>query len=157
VLVDDPPEEAQQPWCLWRHFVISLKVQRYRAQGSNHTNGTAVPNLVGQLADMARVHLAARPFMRYSIHLSHCGAVFNLAIFGRAGGVLSKDYNINDDLEIFIRIIRRLGRDLDVYGRGLNGLLCRFTTRHLEAVPRVSRPGWGVDVYHTGAAAVAAN
>jgi hypothetical protein len=120
VLVDHSPEEAEQSWCLWRHFAVLLEVKRNRAEGPNHTDGTTVPGLVGQLADMARLHLGARPFMRYSVHLSLCGAIFNLAIFDRAGGVVSKDYDINDDLEMFIRIIRRLGRDLDAYDLGLD-------------------------------------
>ena len=34
--------------------------------------------------------------------------------------MVSKDYNINKDLETFIRIIRRLGRDLDAYDLGLD-------------------------------------
>jgi len=73
-----------------------------------------------QLADMAGLHLAARPFMRFSVHLTVCGPIFNLAIFDRAGGVVSRDYNINKDLETFIRIVRRLGRDLDAYDLGLD-------------------------------------
>jgi hypothetical protein len=120
VLVDHSPEEGQQSCCLWRHFTVLLEVKRNRAEGPNHTDGARVPDLVGQLADMARLHLAARPFMRYSVHLTLCGAIFNLAIFDRAGGVVSKDYNINNDMEMFIRIIRRLGRDLDAYDLGLD-------------------------------------
>ncbi len=58
--------------------------------------------------------------MRFSVHLTVCGPIFNLAIFDRAGGVISKDYNIIKDLEMFIRIIRRLGRDLDAYDLGLD-------------------------------------
>jgi hypothetical protein len=119
-LVDHSPEEPQEPRCLWRHFAVLLEVKRDRAHGPNCTEGKKLNDLVGQLADMARLHLAARPFMRYSVHLSLCGAIFNLAIFDRAGGVVSEDYDINDDLEMFIRIIRRLGRDLDAYDLGLD-------------------------------------
>ena len=36
------------------------------------------------------------------------------------GGVAEKDYDITKDLEMFIRIIRRLGRDLDAYDLGLD-------------------------------------
>ena len=86
-----------------------------RSDGPNPANGTTLTGLAAQLADMARLHLAARPFMRYSVHLTVCGSIFNLAIFDRAGGVVSKDYDINKDLEIFIRIIRRLGKGLDAY------------------------------------------
>jgi len=65
--------------------------------------------------------------MRYSVHLSVCGAIFNLAIFDRAGGAVSKDYNINKDMETFIRIIRRLGRDLDPYDLRSTGPSCPST------------------------------
>ena len=59
-------------------------------------------------------------FLRFSVHLTICGATFNRAIFDRAGGVISKDYNINKDLEMFIRIIRRLGLHLDAYDLALD-------------------------------------
>jgi len=111
---------TQQDWCLWRHFAILLEVKRDRSDGPNPADGTTLTRFVAQLADMARLHLAARPFMRYSVHLTVCGAIFNLAIFDRAGGVVSKDYNINKDLGRFIRIIRRLGRDLDTDNLGLD-------------------------------------
>jgi len=58
--------------------------------------------------------------MRYSVCLTVCGAIFNLGIFDRAGGVISKDYHIIKDLGMFIRIVRRLGRDLDAYDLGLD-------------------------------------
>ena len=97
-----------------------LQVKRHSEHGPNPADGTTLTPLVAQLADMARLHLAARPFMRFSVHLAVCGAIFNLAIFDRAGGVISKDYNINKNLNTFIRIIRRLGRDLDAYDLGLD-------------------------------------
>jgi hypothetical protein len=120
VLVDHSSQESRQDWCLWRHIAVLLEVKRDRSDAPNPTDRTTLTGLAAQLADMARLHLAARPFMRYSVHLTVCGAIFNLAIFDRAGGVVSKDYNINRDLETFIRIIRRLGRDLDAYDLGLD-------------------------------------
>ena len=120
VLVDRSTEEHQQRGCLWRQIAVLLEVKRHREHGPNPADGTTLTALVAQLADMARLHLAARPFMRFSVHLTVCGAIFNLAIFDRAGGVVSKDYNVNKDLNKFIRIIRRLGRDLDAYDLGLD-------------------------------------
>jgi hypothetical protein len=120
VLVDHSTRESRENWCLWRHIAVLLEVKRDRSDGPNPADGTTLTGLAAQLADMARLHLAARPFMRYSVHLTVCGSIFNLAIFDRAGGVVSKDYNINRDLETFIRIIRRLGRDLDAYDLGLD-------------------------------------
>jgi len=120
VLVDDSSPEHRQSRPFWRHIAVLLEVKRDREKGPNPADGTTLTGLAAQLADMARLHLAARPFMRFSVHLTVCGAIFNLAIFDRAGGVVSKDYNINKDLETFIRIIRRLGRDLDAYDLGLD-------------------------------------
>ena len=120
VLVDHSTAEGRQEWCLWRHFAVLLEVKRERSDGPNPADGITLTGLAAQLADMARLHLAARPFMRYSVHLSVCGAIFNLAIFDRAGGVISKNYNINNDLELFVRVIRRLGHDLDAYELGLD-------------------------------------
>lgn len=57
--------------------------------------------------------LAARPFTRYSIHLSVCGPFFNLAIIDRSDRVVTKSYNINKDLKLCV--IQRLGRELDTY------------------------------------------
>ena len=120
VLVDHSTQEFRQDVCFWRHFAVLLEVKRTHSDGPNPADGTTLTALAAQLADMARLHLAARPFMRYSVHLTVCGFIFNLAIFDRAGGVISKDYNINKDLELFIRVIRRLGQDLDAYDLGLD-------------------------------------
>jgi hypothetical protein len=120
VLVDHSTHERRQERCFWRHIAVLLEVKRDGSAGPNPADGTTLTGLAAQLADMARLHLAARPFMRYSVNLTVCGAIFNLAIFDRAGGVVSKDYNINKDLDTFIRVIRRLGRDLDAYDLGLD-------------------------------------
>ena len=120
VLVDHSTQETQQAGCLWRHIAVLLEVKRDRKDRPNPAKGTTLTATAAQLADMARLHLAARPFMRFSVHLTVCGPIFNLAIFDRAGAVVSKDFNISKDLEVFIRIIRRLGRDLDAYDLGLD-------------------------------------
>ena len=120
VLVDHSTQEPRQAGCLWRHIAVLLEVKRDRSDGPNPARGTTLTATAAQLADMARLHLAARPFMRFSVHLTVCGPIFNLAIFDRAGAVVSKDYHISKDLEMFIRIIRRLGRDLDAYDLGLD-------------------------------------
>ena len=62
VLVD-LATEPRQDWCLWRHFAVLLEVKRNRSDGPNPAHGTGLTGLAAQLADMARLHLAARPFM----------------------------------------------------------------------------------------------
>jgi Fungal protein kinase len=120
VLAEHTFHEQRKDYCLWRHFAVLVEVKVSRAEAPNPSNGQEITRLVAQVADVARLHLAARPFMRYSVHLTICGAVFNLVIFDRAGGVVSRDYNIIKDLQMFVRIIYRLGRELDAYDLGLD-------------------------------------
>ena len=60
--------------------------------------------------------------MRYSFHITVCGTFFNICLFDRAGGVVSKDYDLKDgdDFETFIRIIRHATCDMDAYELGLD-------------------------------------
>jgi hypothetical protein len=60
--------------------------------------------------------------MRYSLHITVCGTIFNICLFDRAGGVVSKDYDLQDgdDFETFVRIIRRAACDMDAYELGLD-------------------------------------
>jgi len=50
--------------------LFSVKVKRDGSDRPNPADGTTLTRLVAQFADMARLHLAARPFMRYSVHLT---------------------------------------------------------------------------------------
>jgi len=60
--------------------------------------------------------------MRYSLHITLCGTIFNICLFDRAGGVVSKDYDLKDedDFETFVRIIRRATCEMDAYELGLD-------------------------------------
>ena len=134
VLVDHSTPKSRQGRCLWCHFAVILESKRGHSDDPNPADGTTLTGLAAQLPDMARLHLAASPFMRYSVHLTVCGSIFNLAIFDRAGGVASKDYDIIKDLEMFIRIMRRLGKGLDAYDLGL----------HQTVVPLHSLGSWAM-------------
>jgi len=60
--------------------------------------------------------------MRYSLHVTLCGTIFNICLFDRAGGVVSKDYDLKDkdDFETFVRIVRRATCDMNAYELGLD-------------------------------------
>ena len=125
--MDHSTHAPRQDWCLWQQIAVVLEVKHDCWDGPNPADGMTVTRLAAELADMACLHLAACPFMHFSVHLTICGATFNLAMVDRAGGMISKDYNISKDLEMFIHIIRRLGRDLDAYNLGLNWTIVPFT------------------------------
>ena len=129
VLVDHLTQKPRQAGCLWWHIaVFLLEGKRDCESGPNPADGTSLTSLAAQLADMARLHLAARPLMRLFVYLTICGPIFNLAIFGRAGRVISKDYKFNEDQETSILIVRRLGRGLDAYDLGLSWTVVRLDT-----------------------------
>ena len=89
--------------------------------------------------------------MRYSLHITVCGPIYNVCLFDRAGGVVSKDYDLRKggDFETFVRIIRRATCDMDAYELGLDP-----TVTPLDYLGSVARyPRFKVEVgenaYHT--------
>ena len=60
--------------------------------------------------------------MRYSLHITLCDTIFNICLFDRVGGVVSKDYDLKDEdnFDTFVRIIRRATCDMDAYELGLD-------------------------------------
>jgi len=89
--------------------------------------------------------------MRYSLHITVCGTIFNICLFDRAGGVVSKDYDLNDggDFETFVRIIRRATCDMDAYELGLDPTVTPLD--YLGSVARYPRfkVKVGETTYHT--------
>ena len=102
---------------------------------------TIVKSILRQIADIAHLHLATRPFMRYSLHITVCGTIFNICLFDQAGGVVSKDYDLKrgGDFETFVRIIRRATCDMDAYELGLDPTVTPPTTLALLPVIHASR------------------
>ncbi len=60
--------------------------------------------------------------MRYSLHITICGTIFNICLFDQAGAVVSKDYDLKDEdnFETFICIICRATCNMDAYELGLD-------------------------------------
>ncbi len=89
--------------------------------------------------------------MRYSLHITVCGTIFNICLFDRAGGVVSNDYDLqdDDDFETFIRIIRRATCDMDAYELGLDPTVTPLD--YLGSVARYPRfkVQVGENAYHT--------
>lgn len=110
-----------------------------------------VKSILRQIADIARLHLATRPFMRYSLHITLCGTIFNICLFDRAGGVVSKDYDLKngDDFDTFVRIIRRATCEMDAYELGLDPTVAPLD--YLGSVARYPRfkVEVGTNVYYT--------
>jgi len=68
-----------------------------------------------------------------------CGTILNICLFDRAGGVVSKDYDLKDgdDFETFVRIIRRATCDMDAHELGFDPTVTPFN--YLGSVARYPR------------------
>jgi len=89
--------------------------------------------------------------MRYSLHITLCGTIFNACLFDRAGGVVSQDYDLKDedDFMTFVCIIRRATCDMNAYELGLDPTVTPLD--YLGSVARYPRfkVEVGDNIYHT--------
>ena len=92
----------------------------------------------------ASIHVLLPPHHSLWSHLQYC-------LFDRAGGVVSKDYDLRKggDFETFVRIVRRAGCDMDAYELGLDPTVTPLD--YLGSVARYPRfkVKVGDNTYHT--------
>ncbi|GJJ15510.1 hypothetical protein Clacol_009788 [Clathrus columnatus] len=93
---------------LWRHRVAFIELKATSAQGPK----PSAKESIVKAADYARLHLTSRPFLLFSIGLLVFGKEFCVAIFDRDGVQFSPIYDMWDDLNILIRIIRRMSHEM---------------------------------------------
>ncbi|KAH8073802.1 hypothetical protein BXZ70DRAFT_902862, partial [Cristinia sonorae] len=72
------------------------------------TKETTIPEAVCQGADYSRLHMSSRPFQLFSVGLLIFGLKFMVGIFDRDGITFSPVYDLNANLETFVKVIRRL-------------------------------------------------
>ena len=89
--------------------------------------------------------------MRYSLHITICGTIFNICLFDRVGGVVSKDYDLKDedDFETFVRIIRRATCYMDAYELGLDPTVTPLDYLGSVACYPRFKVDVGTNAYHT--------
>ncbi|KAM5542823.1 hypothetical protein V8D89_003487, partial [Ganoderma adspersum] len=123
-LVHDATKDSKETGKLWRHrdgFVEvkpSSNQHPYPGTGNQregpaaereriYDNGTAKP-LITQVANYSRLHLSARAFAIQSVGLMIFGCDFCVSIFNHANGRVSPCYNMWEDIEVFIRVVRSM-------------------------------------------------
>lgn len=79
-----------------------------------YDNGNAKP-LITQVANYSRLHLSARAFAIQSVALMIFGCDFCVSIFNHAHGRVSPCYNMWEDKDIFIRVVRSMTHLLTDY------------------------------------------
>ena len=86
--------------------------------------------------------MAARPFLRFCLHIAVCGTNFNLALVDRNGVIISRAYDLKTHLGLFIRITRRLSREMTAYDIGLDTTVrpegCLGSAQYLSYLVKIS-------------------
>ena len=136
-LIDLPPSGKLPREYLWRQCAIFMEIKRHASDGPliEDAKNAGLPedsvventramliskSIITQMADNARILMAARPFLRFCLHIAFCGTTFNLVLLDRNGAIISRGYDFRIHLGLFIRIIRRLSREMTAYDLGLD-------------------------------------
>ncbi|KIM31650.1 hypothetical protein M408DRAFT_236276 [Serendipita vermifera MAFF 305830] len=110
-----PPEKP-----LWRQISVILEL---KANPSNApTKPKPTSSLVVQCAEYARLHLALRPFQRFSIQFSLCRTRFTAWLIDREGVLISDTVDIATPtgVQTFIRALYQVTNTLATYDLGMD-------------------------------------
>jgi len=104
----------------WRQICGFIEVKTSLREGPNPgpRSSTPVRPIVSQCANYARLILAARPFQLYVMCMFVYGSKFSLGWYDRRGVIVSDDYDIDNNLDIFIRVVLQLTTHMTSYQLG---------------------------------------
>lgn len=125
---------------LWRHRSAFAELKPTFDQGpylsNSQPHSPSANQIVTQAADYARLHVSARPFQLFSVGLLIFGTHFCVAIFDRDGVQFSPFHEIWDDLDIFVRVIRRLTCEMSPVDLGQDPSVRVLTTAQAAPVKK---------------------
>jgi len=99
---------------LWRDWDAFGKVKPLKKQGPKSTITGTIPAIVTQSADYMRLFMSARPFMLFYVGILIFGTEFCVGIFDHDGITFSPAYDMFQDTETFIRVVRSLACNLSI-------------------------------------------
>ncbi|KAF8804950.1 hypothetical protein BYT27DRAFT_7169707 [Phlegmacium glaucopus] len=114
---------------LWRHRDAFGEVKPTKNQGPYSGMSDTIPAIVTQSADYARLFMSARPFMLFCVGILIFGTEFCVAIFDRGGVTLSPAYDMFEDMETFIRVVRSIACNLSIVELGFDPTVCVLTDK----------------------------
>ena len=161
-LIDLPDSDVAPTQYLWRQCAVFIEMKKDARDGplGNDIRNTklaegepvvlprahASKSIIIQMADNARILMATRPFLRFSLHIAFSGTNFNLALFDRNGAIISRTYHFETHLGLFIRIIRRLSCEMTAYDLGLDTTVrpegCLGSTDYPPYLVKISDTIW---------------
>jgi hypothetical protein len=161
-LIDLPHSETVPTEYLWRQCAVFMEIKKRAQDGplGNDISNARLPegapvvaprvhackSIITQMADNARILMATRPFLRFCLHIAFCGTSFNLVLFDRNGAVISRTYDFETHLGLFIRIMRRLSCEMTAYDLGLDTTVrpegCLGSTQYPPYLVKISEEAW---------------
>jgi hypothetical protein len=105
----------------WRALCAHIEVKVKATEGPNAARGTAqetAKDIVQQHADVARAHLASRPFQVFSLGMMICGDLFWCIMWDRGGCTISPAFSLINDKETLVRVALQLSRGLSLQELG---------------------------------------
>ncbi|KAF8589250.1 hypothetical protein K439DRAFT_1658060 [Ramaria rubella] len=109
-----PPVDGSKPDVphLWRQRSAFSEIKPTAKQSPVGSSPNTIKPIVTQAGNYARLHMSARPFLLFSVGLLVFGSQFCVAIFDRDGVQFSPVCDMFKDMEVFIRVVRRLTCDM---------------------------------------------
>jgi hypothetical protein len=105
---------------LWRDRDAFGEVKPSNKQGPKPATSGSIPPIVTQSADYARLFMSARPFMLFCVGILIFGTGFCVGIYDRDGITFSPIFDMFEDTETLIRVVRTLGCNLSVEELGFD-------------------------------------
>jgi len=112
VVVELEPTVSDNNRVLRRQVSAYVEVKSKEIDRPEPQFHTTVKKVTGQAADYSNLIFSSRPFHIFAIGMLIFGSKFCVSISDRAGIRFSEEYDIFENLDIFIRIVRRLTCEL---------------------------------------------
>lgn len=122
-IVDLPPGKTELILPVsWLHapILFEAKISNSDAPLTPNQRESTIKAILPQAADYARLHMSLRPFQNFSIIVFFHGSTFSISYWDRSGVVATTAYDLRTEKLTLVRLIRRLGRELDLHSLGLD-------------------------------------
>lgn len=118
----------------WRHRDAFGEVKPTKKQGPKPATGGTILPIVTQCADYARLFMSARPFMLFCVGILIFGTEFCVGIFDRDGITFSPNYDMFEDTETLVRVVRSLACELTINEIGLDPTVKLLTDEETKSL-----------------------
>ncbi|KAF8966884.1 hypothetical protein BDZ97DRAFT_2057176 [Flammula alnicola] len=123
----------------WRDRDAFGEVKPSKKRGPKPAIAGTIPAIVTQSADYAGLFMSARPFMLFCVGILIFGTEFCVGICDRDGVMFSPIYDMFQDTETLVRVVRSLACNLSIDELGLDPIVRVLTGQETEELPGKSK------------------